>query len=63
MAVPDDERFNVEVLLPGETVFRYAWLNRAGQVSLSEPSGDAFRIALVWSTDGTLMRRLVLPCF
>ena len=57
-----DERFNLEVLLSSETVAQYGWLNRAGEV-FSEPSGDAFRIALVWSTDGTLMRRLVLPCF
>ena len=63
MAAPEDERFNLEVLLPDETVFRYAWLNRAGEVFLSDPSGDAFHIALVWNADGTLMRRLVLPYF
>ncbi len=58
MAAPEDERFNLEALLPSETVARYAWLDRAGAIH-DKSSVDALRIALVWTENGHLLKRLV----
>jgi hypothetical protein len=37
MAVTDDERFNLEILLPTEKVAGYGWLDKEGEIlSLAE---------------------------
>ena len=59
LAATDDQRFDLEILLPTEEVAGYAWLDKEGH-TLTEPrSLNALRVALVWGKDGKLIKRLV----